>query len=110
MRRVRTLGKSLGGSAFNFIEHRVHVRLFHFRFVRQNIARVVRHRGASLNLLQKFIERFFLVGQLFLRLVRVRFRGRIGLIHAALVELLGKIDIFDLERGCLLHLCQDCIE
>ena len=39
-----------------------------------------------------------------------RLRRRIRLIRAALVELLGKIDTFDRERGCLLHLCKDCIE
>ena len=52
----------------------------------ENVARVVRDRGRGVNVIQQLIERLFLVGQLHVRLVRLRFRRRVRLIRARFFE------------------------
>ena len=92
--------KSLRSRAIDFGKHGIHVRLFHFRLVGQNIAHVVRHRRAGLNVLQKLVERFLFIRQLNIGVVRFRFRGRICLIDTGFIKL-RFIDSPDLERGSL---------
>ena len=52
--------------------------------------RVVRHRGAGVHFLQQLVERFLLIRQLHVGLVRLGLRRRIRLIHARLVERLDR--------------------
>ncbi len=67
----------------------------------QDVAGVVRHGGGGVNFLEQFIERFFLVRQLHVGLIRLGFGGRRCLIHARLLERL-EIDAADFEGGGLL--------
>jgi hypothetical protein len=70
--RVRILRESLRRHALDFIDDGIHIGLFDLWLIGQNIARIVWHGRAGLNILQQLVERFSFVGQLHIGVVRVR--------------------------------------
>ena len=96
---ISTLRKGLRSGGLDFRHDRSGVCI-DLRLVRENISRVVRQCIAGVHLLQKLVERFFVVWKLHIRFVRLGFGRGIQLIEAGLIKRLH-LHAFDLEGRSL---------
>ena len=86
MHCVWIVGKRLRRGTLNLVQDRINVRLVHLWLVGQNVPHIVRQRRTRLNFLQQLVERLLLVRQLHIRVIGIRFRRRVDLIGAALLQ------------------------